>query len=217
MSKTELEHAITEAAKRVASWTANAKKIEQQIAAAKGRIATADNQRKQSALAASLGDRAAIGELAAARAVHATAVGDLADLGHALNDAAAKLWEAEAEAKGARNALAKFEADVLKRKRVALAGEIDKTVATLASQYREYEQLGNEIVNMDVLPQHAHGITNRHDGALGARRVRAALPKLFDRVYPNALHDESTKEPLATTEARHWNLPPAETTTTKAA
>ena len=217
MSKTELEHAITEAAKRVASWTANAKKIEQQIAAAKGRIATADNQRKQSALAASLGDRAAIGELAAARAVHATAVGDLADLGQALNDAAAKLWEAEAEAKGARNTLAKFEADVLKRKRVALASEIDKTVATLASQYREYEQLGNEIVNMDVLPQHAHRITNRHDGALGARRVRAALPKLFDRVYPNALHDESTKEPLATTEARHWNLPPVETTTTKAA
>lgn len=210
MSKTELEHAITEAAKRVASWTANAKKIEQQIAAAKGRIATADNQRKQSALAASLGDRAAIGELAAARAVHATAVGDLADLGHALNDAAAKLWEAEAEAKGARNALAKFEADVLKRKRVALAGEIDKTVATLASQYREYEQIGNEIVNTDPLPLNLHGMNNA-EGAAGARRIRAAVPKLLEQVFQSAAHDEQKKEPLATTEVRFWNLAPAET------
>ena len=216
MSKTELEHAITEAAKRVASWTANAKKIEQQIAAAKGRIATADNQRKQSALAASLGDRAAIGELAAARAVHATAVGDLADLGHALNDAAAKLWEAEAEAKGARNALAKFEADVLKRKRVALAGEIDKTVATLASQYREYEQIGNEIVNTDPLPLNLHGMNNA-EGAAGARRIRAAVPKLLEQVFQSAAHDEQKKEPLATTEARFWNLPPVETSTAKAA
>jgi chromosome segregation ATPase len=211
MSKTELEHAITEAAKRVASWTANAKKIEQQIAAAKGRIATADNQRKQSALAASLGDRAAIGELAAARAVHATAVGDLADLGQALNDAAAKLWEAEAEAKGARNTLAKFEADVLKRKRVALAGEIDKTVATLASQYREYEQIGNEIVNTDPLPLNLHGMSNA-EGAAGARRIRAAVPKLLEQVFQSAAHDEQKKEPLATTEARFWNLAPVETT-----
>jgi hypothetical protein len=216
MSKTELDHAITEAAKRVASWTANAKKIEQQIAAAKGRIATADNQRKQSALAASLGDRAAIGELAAARAVHATAVGDLADLGQALNDAAAKLWEAEAEAKGARNTLAKFEADVLKRKRVALAGEIDKTVATLASQYREYEQIGSEIVNTDPLPLNLHGMSNA-EGAAGARRIRAAVPKLLEQVFQSVAHDEQKKEPLATTEARFWNLAPAETTIGKAA
>ena len=211
MSKTELDHAITEAAKRVASWTANAIKIEQQIAAAKGRIATADSQRKQSALAASLGDRAAIGELAAARAVHATAVGDLADLGQALNDAAAKLWEAEAEAKGASNTLAKFEADVLKRKRVALAGEIDKTVATLASQYREYEQIGSEIVNTDPLPLNLHGMSNA-EGAAGARRIRAAVPKLLEQVFQSVAHDEQKKEPLATTEARFWNLAPVETT-----
>ena len=216
MSKTELEHAITEAAKRVASWTANAKKIEQQIAAAKGRIATADNQRKQSALAASLGDRAAIGEIAAARAVHATAVGDLADLGHALNDAAAKLWEAEAEAKGARNALAKFEADVLKRKRVALAGEIDKTVATLASQYREYEQIGNEILNTDPLPLNLHGMNNA-EGAAGARRIRAAVPKLLEQVFQSAAHDEQKKENLSTTEYRFWFGEPLVETTTAAA
>jgi hypothetical protein len=216
MSKTELEHAITEAAKRVASWTANAKKIEQQIAAAKGRIATTDNQRKQSALPASLGDRAAIGELAAARAVHATAVGDLADLGHALNDAAAKLWEAEAEAKGARNALAKFEADVLKRKRVALAGEIDKTVATLASQYREYEQIGHEIVNTDPLPLNLHGMNNA-EGAAGARRIRAAVPKLLEQVFQSAAHDEQKKENLSTTEYRFWFGEPLVETTTAAA
>ena len=61
----------------------------------------------------------------------------------------------------------------------------------------------------DVVPHNMFGIaSNEH--ALGPRRVRAALPKLFDRVYPNAQHDEMKKENLATTEARQWNLRPIE-------
>jgi NADPH-dependent ferric siderophore reductase len=46
--------------------------------------------------------------------------------------------------------------------------------------------------------------------APGLRRVRASLPKLFDRVYPNALYDETPKMPLEKSEAAHWNLPAVE-------
>jgi hypothetical protein len=46
--------------------------------------------------------------------------------------------------------------------------------------------------------------------APGLRRVRASLPKLFDRVYPNALYDEMPKMPLEKSEAAHWNLPAVE-------
>ena len=208
-----LEKQIAETAKIVESWQSNIAAIESQIANANSRLANSESQRKRFALDASLKNPDAIAGIAKARAEQSAAEGDQADLSHALSQAKARLIEAESEAKIARNNLAKFEAEVLMRKRVDVAGQLDEVIAEFVRLHSAYEKLGNEIVNMDVLPQHAHGITNHHDGALGARRVRAALPKLFDRVYPNALHDESTKEKLATTEARHWNLPPVETTT----
>jgi hypothetical protein len=212
-----LEKQIAETAKIVESWQSNIAAIESQIANANSRLANSESQRKRFALDASLKNPDAIAGIAKARAEQSAAEGDQADLSHALSQAKARLIEAESEAKIARNNLAKFEAEVLMRKRVDVAGQLDEVIAEFVRLHSAYEKLGNEIVNMDVLPQHAHGITNHHDGALGARRVRAALPKLFDRVYPNALHDESTKEPLATTEARHWNLAPVETTIGKAA
>jgi chromosome segregation ATPase len=217
MSKADLDKGVAETAKTVESWQSNIKAIEAQIASAHSRLEKSEAHRIRFALDASLGNVQATAEIAKARAEAAAAAGDQSDLGHALSQSKEKLIEAEREATIARNNLAKFEAEVLMRKRVDVAGQLDEVIAEFVRLHSAYEKLGNEIVNMDVLPQHAHGITNRHDGALGARRVRAALPKLFDRVYPNALHDESTKEPLATTEARHWNLPPVETTTTKAA
>jgi Tfp pilus assembly protein FimV len=217
MSKAELDKAVADTAKSVESWQSNIKAIEAQIASAHSRLEKSEAQRKRFALDASLGNAQATAEIAKARAEAAAAAGDQSDLGHALSQSKEKLIEAEREATIARNNLARFATEILMRRRIDLAGQLDKVIDEFSRLHSEYEKLGTEIVNMDVLPQHAHGITNHHDGALGARRVRAALPKLFDRVYPNALHDESKKEPLATTEARHWNLPPAETTTTKAA
>jgi hypothetical protein len=34
----------------------------------------------------------------------------------------------------------------------------------------------------------------------------------LEQVFQSAAHDEQKKEPLATTEARFWNLAPVETT-----
>jgi hypothetical protein len=56
-----------------------------------------------------------------------------------------------------------------------------------------------------VVTSSMFGVSN-HDDAIGLRRVRAALPKLFDRIYPSAVFHEMKKEVLASAEARHWNL-----------
>jgi hypothetical protein len=73
-------------------------------------------------------------------------------------------------------------------------------------------EFGRRTVTADILPQTMFGVVN-HDSAIGLRRVRAALSKCFDRIFPNAQHDEMRKESLATTEERHWNLPPIESET----
>ena len=92
------------------------------------------------------------------------------------------------------------------RERVALAGQIDSVIANLTQLLIEFEGLGREISNADTRTN-MFGMSN-HEGAIGLRRVRAALPKIFDRIFPNSQYDETKKEPLARSEADHWNLPP---------
>jgi hypothetical protein len=211
-----LEGQIIEANAVAEQWRTNQSSINTQIASARAIIESADADRKRLALAASLGDPEATGALAKARAAHTASVSDLADLGHALDEAAAKLSEAQAEAVNAHRALAKFEAAGLKRERVNLAGEIDSVIAKLASLLSEFDDIGAEIAAKEPLQQNMFGsLTN--DGAIGLRRVRAALPKLFDRIFPNAQFDEQKKEALAISEARHWNLPPEQPAEEKAA
>jgi hypothetical protein len=89
------------------------------------------------------------------------------------------------------------------REGVLLAGELDVAIANFARLYDKYEKLGREIVNTpDALPQNMHGMVNYE----GARRVAAALPPFVQKLFPGSLHDEMKKEPLAISEARHWNL-----------
>ncbi len=102
------------------------------------------------------------------------------------------------------------------RQRIDVGAQIDVVIAEFARLYGEYEKLGAQIVNMDTMPRTMHGGAD-YEGAVGARRLRAALPRFLEQVFPNSLHDEQKKESLATTEARFWNLAPVETTTTKAA
>jgi hypothetical protein len=62
-------------------------------------------------------------------------------------------------------------------------------------------------VRAGAMPENMHGMIN-HEGAVGLRHVAAALPAFVQKLFPRSLHDEQKKEPLATTEARFWNLPP---------
>ncbi|HEY5131045.1 MAG TPA: hypothetical protein VIJ35_27770 [Bradyrhizobium sp.] len=207
-----LEKQVAETAKTVESWKSNVKAIEAQIQNAHSRLEKSEAHRKRFALDASLGNTAAITEITKARAEHAAASGDIQDLATALGEANTRLIDAEGEAKAARSNLAKFAAEILQRQRIDLAGQIDTVIADFARLYGEYSKLGAEIVNMpDVLPLNLHGMSNA-EGAAGARRIRAAVPKLLEQVFQSAAHDEQKKEPLATTEARFWNLAPVETT-----
>jgi hypothetical protein len=206
--KPALEKAVADTARVVSDWKTNQGKIETAISDANARLAKAEANRKKFALDANLGNSDAIKEIATARAVHAAALGDTADLQQALSDAKARLVEAEAAAKTARSNLARFEVEILQRKRVDIAGKLDAVSAEFARLYREYEALGREIVNMpDALPPNMHGISNV-EGAVGARRVRASLPAFFWKLFPGAIHDEMKTENLATSEARFWNLAP---------
>jgi hypothetical protein len=208
MSKADLDKAVADTAKTVESWRSNIKAIEAQIADANSRLEKSEAHRIRFALDASLGNAQAITEIAKARAEQSAAAGDVNDLSHALSQGKAMLIAAEGEAKRARNNLAKFMAEVLMRKRVDVAGQLDIVIADFARLYGEYDRLGGQIVNMpDAMPQNMHGMSN-HEGAVGARRVRSALPAFLERVFPNALHDEQQKESLAVSEARFWNLPP---------
>lgn len=208
--KSALEKAVADTSLAACEWVANRAKIEAQISDADARRAKASELRQRHALNASLGDPHAISEIAKARSDSATAEGDLRDLQQAMIAAGVRLVEAENEAKIARSHLARFEVEILQRERIDVAGEIDKAIAQLAALCSRYEKLGREIINMPdamaVLPN-MHGISN-FDGAMGARRLRAALPAFVQTLYPGSNHDEQKKEPLAMSEARFWNLPP---------
>ena len=216
MSKTDLDKAVAETAKTVESWLLNIKAIETQIASAHSRLEKSEAQRKRFALDASLKNPDAIAGIAKARAEQSAAEGDQADLSHALSQAKAMLIEAEREAKIARNNLGRFMAEVLMKKRIEVAGQLDAAISDFARVFAQYEELGATILNMpDAMSHNVHGMSN-HEGAVGARRVAAALPAFFLRFFPNSLHDEQKKESLAVTEARFWFGEPAETTTSKA-
>ena len=211
-----LEKQIAETAKIVESWQSNIAAIESQIANAHSRLEKSEAQRKRFALDASLGRPDAIAGIAKARAEAFAAEGDQSDLGHALSQAKAMLIEAEREAKIARNNLARFMVEIVMKKRIEVAGQLDAAISDFARVYAQYEELGATIINMpDSMSHNVHGMSN-HEGAVGARRVAAALPAFFLRFFPNSLHDEQKKESLAVTESRFWFGEPAETTTSKA-
>lgn len=202
--KAALEKALMDTARVVSEWTTNRVKIEVAISDANARLAKAAEHRQRFALDASLGNPKATAEIIKHRAEHACAQNDLIDLQHALSAARLRLVEAEGEAKTARNNLARFNIGVMIRKRIDVAGQLDDVIADFARRYRAYEALGHEIINTpDALPQNGFGMTN-HEGALGARRVRASLPAFFWKLFPGAIHDEMKTENLATSEARYW-------------
>jgi hypothetical protein len=216
MSKADLDKAVVETAKTIETWQSNIKAIEAQIADANSRLEKSEAHRIRFALDASLGAAQAITEIAKARAEQSAAAVDVNDLSHALSQAKAMLIEAEREAKIARNNLARFMAEILMKKRIEVAGQLDAAISDFAHVFAQYEELGATIINMpDAMSHNVHGMSN-HEGAVGARRVAAALPASFLKFFPNSLHDEQKKESLAVTESRFWFGEPAETTTSKA-
>src|SRR5260370_35692042 len=100
-----LEKQVAETTAVVAAVVADQAKIQTAISDANARLAKAEAHRQRFALDANLGKPDAIEEVAKARAEHAAALGDLANLGQALGDAKSRLAEAEREAANSRNQL----------------------------------------------------------------------------------------------------------------
>jgi chromosome segregation ATPase len=200
-----LQKIVDELARAAEGWRSNVKSIEAQIAKAHSRREKADAHRTNFALEASLGNPQAIGEITAARVEYANAEHDIVDLQRALEGANIKLAEAEREAKTARNNLAAFQLNILKRKSVAAAVHVDNAIAAFVSAFSEFQKIEDEIGNAEP---NVYGISGDY-GQSTFRRVRAALPKLLDRVF-TGIHDEMPKTPLAKSVAAQWNLPPVE-------
>jgi DNA repair exonuclease SbcCD ATPase subunit len=207
-----LEKQVSETAAVVTDWKNSIAKIGTQLNVAGLAVTKAQKTREAHALKASLGDAAAIEAIKHARDEQQNAEQIISDLKFALPAASEQLAEAEKAAASARHALAEFNADVLKRKRVDVAGQLDKVIEDFARLFGEYEKLGREILSMDVMPRTMDGISN-HEGAIGARRVRASLPKLFWKLFPGAVYDEMKTENLAAAEGRFWGLAPIDSDT----
>ena len=212
-----LEKGIVGSTAVVERLRANLNSINTQIADAQGRLTKSAAHRKEFALNAKLGDPQAIAHLAKARSEEATAEADLKDLSVALDDSSQSLQEAQAAAASAHRALAKFEADGLKRERINLAGEIDGVIAKLAKLLAEFDDIGAEIAAKEPAPANVHGISLDNSGVIGLRRVAAAMPASIKRLYPGAHHDEIQKMPLMASESRLWNLPTLALVETKVA
>jgi plasmid replication initiation protein len=212
-----LEGQVEEAGVVVAEWKNTIAKIETGINVANLALANAKKTREEHGLKAAMGDPNSVSEVKAARSAQTSAEQTITDLAEiALPAATEHLATAERNAAGARRAVAKLIAEGLMQQRIIVAGKIDEVISDFARLFGEYEKLGHAIANSEVMPQQNMFGSVSHDGAIGLRRVRAALPKFLDGVFPNSLHDEAKKEALAITEARQWGLAP-EQSETKAA
>jgi hypothetical protein len=203
-----VEAAVASTAKTVESWLSNLKAIEAQIADANSRLEKSEERRKQFALAASLHDPAATKEIATARIEHAAAIGDIADLGHALIDANSRLIEAEREAKAARHELALDQATTLMHKRVSAAAKFDEALAACAAAFDDYQRLGAELQSYPDLNLAQGGAMMAHwEDATGLKRLAAALPAFLKTLPAWTLTHHAKFVPLAQSESQFWSLP----------
>jgi hypothetical protein len=223
MSKTDhLTKALTDATRIVEEWAANIRKIESALANANTRLEESEARRKEFALDASLENPQAIEEITKARAEHANSDQEIADLQHALGGARLKLAAAEKAEASARYELAHLEAGCLARERVKIAAKIDALISEFSAALASFDELGNRIVHMPgLLPSdpRAPGMTiSRTEEIEGNRRVRSALPRVWLRFFPGALHEERAKMTLEASEIQTWGrLALVETNEAKAA
>lgn len=203
-----LEKRVEETAEAVSSWKNTVKQITSELNIATAARDKAKNTRATFALKAAMRDTHAVSEVENARSAQASAEQAITDLAEALPASEMELAGAEKAAESARREVAQYHAQQLQRQRVEVAGQLDAAISDFTRLFGEFEKLGNQIANMEAVPRNMHGMAD-HESAIGLRRVRAAFPKLMDRVFLNT-HDETKKEALAVSEARHWNLAPIE-------
>jgi hypothetical protein len=217
-----LEKAVIETAAVVAEWKNTVAKIQTEFNIAALARDNAKKARATHALKAAMHDAHAVAEIKAAWAAQTAAEQTLANLAEALPAAEEELAAAIKAETSAIHELARFEARCLARERVKAAARIDTLISELSAAFADFDKLGHQIGNMPgLLPTNPHmsGMSiSRTEEIRGDQRVRSALPKVWLRFFPGALHSERAQMTLEASEIQIWSsLASLETTKAKAA
>ena len=203
-----LEKQVAETAAVVTEWKSAISKIETQFNVANLARANAKKIREANALKASMGDAAAVAAIKHARSEQHTAEQTIGDLQIALPEAEAQLTMAEKAAESARHELAKLHGEKLMRKRVAAAARMDAAFSECAAAYSDFECLGRELQCFPDLRIAQSGNMSHFETVTGFRRIAAALPMFFLKLFPTTWTNEDARQSLAASEEKFWQLPP---------
>jgi len=212
-----LQKQVAETAAVVTDWKNSIAKIETQFNTANLALMRAKKQREAHALAASLGDGSAIAAIKQARSEQQNAEQIISDLKFALPAAEERLAAAEKAAESARHELAKLLGEKLMRSRVAAAARMDAAFAECAAAYSDFERLGRELQSFPDLNIAVSGNMSHWETVIGFRRIAAALPVFFLKLFPQTWTNEAPRIALAQSEKDFWQLPPEQPEKAKAA
>jgi hypothetical protein len=200
--------AVTETAAVVTEWQRSISSIETQVNTANAALVRAKKQREIHALKASMGDAAAIAAIKTARDAQRDAESTIDDLRVALPEAQSQLVAAEKAAASARHELAMLHGERLMRERVAAAARMDAAFAECAAAYADFERLGRELQAFPDLNIAVGGNMSHWETVTGYRRIAAALPAFFVKLFPQTWANEDARQSLAASEEKFWQLPP---------
>ena len=201
----EKQQPIEQAAAEVQSWRLKIQTIDNAIAKATEVFKSSERRRSEHALAASLGDAISKKRLAEIRQDDADAARALAELELARPLALAELAKAEYALKQAQDEAQNAERILAIRQRIAVASHLGVAFEIIATDYPEYDRLGQLI---DSLRTNRSFGMNETESIRGLDRIAAALPKLFQDLkhyVPGATIGGGPN--LAEAEAAHWGLP----------
>ena len=203
-----LEQQVAQTAAVVTEWKNTIANIETQFHTANLALANAKKTREAHALKAAMGDAAAIAHVKHARSEQHTAERTIGDLKIALPEAESQLAAAEKAAASARHELAKLHGEKLMRARVKAAARMDAAFSEAASAYIDFERLGRELQSFPDLGIAVSGNMSHWETVTGFRRIAAALPTFFMKLFPTTWTNEDARQSLAASEEKFWQLPP---------
>jgi hypothetical protein len=220
--QTILEKQVASTADVVQQWRNTIAQIETRLNAANLVRTNAKGTREAHALRAQMGNADSVAAVKNARGEDRDAAATIEDLSVALPAAEQELAAANKAEALARHELVRFEAGCLARERIEAAARIDTLISELSAAFSDFDKLGVQIGNMPgLLPENPHmsGMSiSRTEEIRGDQRVRSALPKVWLRFFPGALHSERAKTTLEASEIQIWSsLASLETTKAKAA
>jgi hypothetical protein len=94
---------------------------------------------------------------------------------------------------------------------------MDTALAESAAAYADFERLGRELQSFPDLNFAVSGNMSQWETVTVFRRIAAALPIFFVKLFPSTATNEAARRPLAESEAHFWQLPPEKHSDAKAA